>query len=251
MYIEKDIFTSPEDKTVKVWRYIDFTKFVDLLISNELFFSCPDKFNDSFEGSLTKPTANKINSLSNNNKEFTDFRESIRQIVGINCWHMSQSESEAMWKLYLKSNEGIAIQSTFNRLANCFEKTEDSIGLSVVKYVDYETHEFKITNNSMNFYEPFVHKRDLFSHEKELRAIYINNPSPNKPYIGPLIKEIHSQHMMGMGKSIKVDLKCLVENVYISPTSSDWFKNLVAITIKKLNYDFNVVDSKLRERPSF
>jgi hypothetical protein len=250
MYVEKDIFTCPVDKNIKVWRYIDFTKFLDLLISGELFFSCPDRFNDSFEGSLTQPSFKKINALSNK-KSFSDFRESFRQIIGINCWHMSHVESVAMWKLYLKNDEGIAIQSTFSRLASCFDKTESPIGLSVVKYVDYENHEFKLDNNAFNIYEPYVHKRDFFSHEKELRAIYINNPSPNKPYVGPLVKEVHSQHMMGVGKAIQIDLNCLIENIFISPTSSEWFKNLVTTTIKRLNYDFKVVDSKLRGKPTF
>ena len=34
----------------------------------------------------------------------------------INCWHMNDHESAAMWKLYLKSNEGIAVQSTYETL---------------------------------------------------------------------------------------------------------------------------------------
>ena len=36
--------------------------------------------------------------------------------VGVSCWHMSTCESAAMWSLYSKTNEGIAIRSTVGRL---------------------------------------------------------------------------------------------------------------------------------------
>ena len=43
-------------------------------------------------------------------------RKKNREEFAINCWHLNDHESAAMWKLYLKSNEGIVIQSTFTNL---------------------------------------------------------------------------------------------------------------------------------------
>jgi len=43
-------FEQPQDENEKVWRYLDFKKFVDLLESSELFFPRADKFDDKFEG---------------------------------------------------------------------------------------------------------------------------------------------------------------------------------------------------------
>lgn len=34
----------------------------------------------------------------------------------ISCWHMNEYESAAMWKLYAKSSDAIAIQTTFQKL---------------------------------------------------------------------------------------------------------------------------------------
>jgi hypothetical protein len=45
----------PPDDTV-IWRYLDFTKFVEMVSSKSLFFSRADKFQDPFEGSLLKKT---------------------------------------------------------------------------------------------------------------------------------------------------------------------------------------------------
>ena len=41
----------PENETVKVWRYMDFTKLISLIDSQCLFFTRADKFDDPFEGS--------------------------------------------------------------------------------------------------------------------------------------------------------------------------------------------------------
>jgi hypothetical protein len=42
---------------------MNFTKFIDLLNSSELFFSRPDKFNDPFEGSLTTASSQYLDKL--------------------------------------------------------------------------------------------------------------------------------------------------------------------------------------------
>jgi len=43
----------------------------------------------------------------------------------INCWHMNDHESAAMWKLYLKSDEGIAIQSTYRKLKDAITDDDE------------------------------------------------------------------------------------------------------------------------------
>ena len=37
----------------------------------------------------------------------------------VNCWHMSDQESDAMWKLYALAKSGIAIQSTVGGVNEC------------------------------------------------------------------------------------------------------------------------------------
>lgn len=257
MLIQKEIFRQPDDTEIKIWRYMDFTKFIALLNSQELFFARTDTFNDPFEGSLTKPTFETINKFFSDNNassirpSFGDFLESFRKIIGINCWHMNEVESAAMWKLYLKSDDGIAIQSTYSKLSNSFTLTEEEISTTCVEYIDYESHEFGYDKGQQfNFLELFTHKRHSFSHERELRLVFINSP-PKKKYTGPLVKEIHEQYHLKGGIGIKVDLNCLIENVYISPTSTPWFSTLVSESIKKFGFDFPIINSTLLESPMF
>ena len=48
-------FRVPEDPATQIWRYTDFTKFVDLLERRALFFGRADAMDDPFEGTYTRP----------------------------------------------------------------------------------------------------------------------------------------------------------------------------------------------------
>lgn len=128
MHKEHQIFQQPQDVNEKLWRYMDFTKFVSFLESKSLYFTRADKFEDPFEGSYPR-----INVLARQHipEELPEeAREGYRimlensgdvnrrwpKYTAINCWHLNNHESAAMWRLYLKSNEGIAIQSTYEKV---------------------------------------------------------------------------------------------------------------------------------------
>ena len=122
-------FKQPDDENAAIWRYLDFTKFVSLLDRRELFFSTVDGLSksDPFEGSLPFPNVVSRSLIMRKVAEYPKveysevkeqatltregFGKRLRSCVGVNCWHINQYESVAMWKLYLKSDEGIAITS--------------------------------------------------------------------------------------------------------------------------------------------
>ena len=54
MYEAHPTFVQPESEDVRVWRYMDFTKFVSFIDSRTLYFTRADKFGDAFEGSWPK-----------------------------------------------------------------------------------------------------------------------------------------------------------------------------------------------------
>jgi hypothetical protein len=57
MYVEHPAFESLADENAKIWRYLDFTKFVALLDWRALSFARVDQLTDQFEGSLRKADA--------------------------------------------------------------------------------------------------------------------------------------------------------------------------------------------------
>lgn len=77
-------------------------------------------------------------------------------------------------------------------------------------------------------------KRLGFEPEREIRAI---------------INKAHEKHKSGVGILAKVDLNELIENVYISPISDDWFKELIENVLRKYNIKFDVKKSELGIKP--
>lgn len=249
MIEQHDSFKFPTDNDKKIWRYLDFTKFVDLLNSESLFFSRADKFDDIFEGSLPKKSVTNrdtvlkdlINRKILNPTHTPDwFAESTiqkRMEYAINCWHLNDYESTAMWKVYLKSNEGIAVQSTFSKLKSELNKSVHKIFLGIVNYKNYE-QDYVDWSNSFNAY---VHKRESFSYENELRALIWDSTETS----------LNKIDLSSGGIKIPVDLTNLVENIYVSPKTPYWLTSLVKATCIKFGFNFIVNNSRLDDKPMF
>jgi hypothetical protein len=48
MYLNNKNINLPEDPDTIVWKYLDLSKFFDLLLSKKLFMSRSDKFEDQY-----------------------------------------------------------------------------------------------------------------------------------------------------------------------------------------------------------
>lgn len=144
----------------------------------------------------------------------------------INCWHENLEESTAMWNLYTTSLEyGVAIKTTFGKLFNSLNNVEN-IKIGRVNY-----HNLDMTNPN----EPddvFWYKMLPYKHEQEVRAI---------------IEELNTEEQIG--KTIPVKLDVLIDEVYLSPTSKLWFKELVKDLIKKYRLNKEIFQSDLRSDP--
>lgn len=227
----------PDDS--KIWRYMDFTKFVSLLERKQLYFSLPVYFDDPFECSNTARSRliNEIRLgffLQEDKEELREIEEkvfnSIRENIAINCWHINSVESAAMWKLYLKSSEGIAIQSTFGRLKDGLAPSVAKVSIGKVQYIDYQ--EDTIPNGNL-FYRA-LSKRKSFEHENELRALFMPS-SLGEPF--------------DKGVYIDIDINTLIETIYIEPTAPHWITELVQSVLSRYQLDVDVRSSSLRESP--
>jgi hypothetical protein len=138
MFADNAHFKKPDNENEIIWRYMDLPKFVSLVDRKALFFIRLDRLQkmDRFEGALTKPTVEQMNSTESHkiiqstqtkeqqeagNRRFIEFRNLYRKTCVVNCWHMNENESDAMWGLYATRQAGIAIKSTFKRLRDSFD----------------------------------------------------------------------------------------------------------------------------------
>jgi hypothetical protein len=231
----------------KIWRYLDLARFLDLLTSSQIYFSRLDKFEDPYEG--------YVPANDDYLKRIAPVFNYMNKFQYANCWHINENESAAMWKLYLDSKNGIAIQSTVNRLKKSLQGTAQWIYISEIQYRDYsKINSLQINDairnpNSMTIqsknnveqiaFFPGTFKRKSFEHERELRVICKTLYDPN------FQDKMHIEPDTPFGKKINCEIADLIESIYISPTSDVWFENLVNTILIKLNIKFQLIPSKL------
>ena len=83
------------------------------------------------------------------------------------CWHQAIIESMALWHIYAR--EGVAIQSTPDRIKSAFDPSSvDTALIARVSYVGHEHHEY----SAHHFMRPYLIKRRCYQHEQEVRVVF-------------------------------------------------------------------------------
>jgi hypothetical protein len=154
--------------------------------------------------------------------------DEVKLRFGVTCWHKNEVESEAMWKLYSASGQGIAIESDKYQLRESILEKENLI-IGDVRYMDFENDPIE---KGYKNYGLFL-KRKSFEHERELRATIL------------LKKE-------GKGALVKCDPDALITQVHVSPFAPKYFKDVVekicSGEVRKLRKP--VLQSSLFDKPS-
>lgn len=116
------VFVHPSNAETKLWRYMDFTKYVSMLEHQGLFLCRSDLIGDPFEGSIPKKSKEAFETVVKESLQnapnarpdatiqgISNFRKALRQDIYLNCWHANECESAAMWNLYSRTGNAIAI----------------------------------------------------------------------------------------------------------------------------------------------
>lgn len=208
------------DGSEQIWRYMPLDKFIDIIVSETLFFTPLQHFqkNDPFEGgiprSAIKAIVDAVSSVTvspsaEHRVGTIDVLRKFTSGIQVNCWHNNNDESEAMWKLYSGSHSGVAIKTSVSRLAQAIIDPSDAIAaIGRVKYFDFFDDTIplhKFVNDGQLF--PLL-KRKSFEHEREIR-VYITQQldgDMDQLRIDPV--------------RLKVDPRVLIERVVLSPYSN-------------------------------
>lgn len=262
--LDHDALIKPDDNQI-IWRYLDMNKFESMLSEKSLFFCRSDKFSDPFEGSIPKKEAEyRIKSELEMAKFFKreiSYEEAVKKSADIgnlhknfkrsftvNCWHINKGESDAMWRLYLKTNEGVAIQSTVAKLRESFQDNPGEIWISNVRYLDYEndiwfdSDEYPV--KGYNLFTPIVHKRSAFAHENELRIF--------QQFDEAVHDETYWENEANqMGTLIPANIDILLDKIILPPTADSKVQDMVNQLMTEYQLDREIEKSKLNEEPSY
>ena len=240
MYQEHPSFSPPRDDAV-LWRYMDFTKFVSLLDMSALFFARADKLGDPFEGAWTNINVAADEAFLNSLPERAlrgnriNMSREIRRFTLISCWHESSYESAAMWSLYSREKDGIVIKTDFSSFKQSLVSSTD-IYIGKVSYIDYESDSIPVGNA----FNPFLHKRRSFEHEREVRAVHTK-----------LSERGFAQDVCEIGIYYEVDLSRLIHEVIVAPYADDWLLELIKSVANRYDLEAPVHKSRLAVEPAW
>jgi hypothetical protein len=259
-------FVAPEKEAI-LWRYMNLAKFASLLATKSLFFARMDTFEDPFECAIgigmhrewyqkakyENFVAQAIEVVNtpvpgyglpskeardeNIAKLIADFESKgerrMSERIYASCWHESNSESSALWKLYGGSDgSAVAIRTTYKSLRDGILDLKEEgdryrIDIGRVEYIDYE-------NVILHHLDAPFRKRAAFEHEKEVRAILRWHTKDLPP-----------------GVAVPFDMAKVVHSVIVSPLAPQWFADLVAELCKRFDCPLKVSTSGLNVEPLY
>lgn len=201
-----------------LWRYMDFWKFETLLHNSALYFSRPDKFDDSFEGRFMPANLTTMSAsdaafyaayrLDLSSEQVRQSQEVMRRCVFICCWRRASMESREMWHAYTSGPESVVITSSAKALAKFLPQ---KILQSPVKYHREDYARTAFDNLSIFFYKP--RQYDI---EREFRLLLVPD--------GPI-------KLVEIGRLVPIRLNKIVHRVITHPKASKEFKARVAALV--------------------
>jgi hypothetical protein len=227
----------------KVWRYMDYSKFIRLISNAELYFVRIDHLTDKYEGTLSQ---NIIDDVYNQYNKIVDFYEppevaklkalndishmkKYDKYTLVNCWAQNSDECYALWKIYLGCQPfGVSIQTRFKNLQMAVLDNN----ISVVSKKVYYSPVVKAAKMSSVYYR----KSKYYKFENEVRLAIFSQ-----------WVKFAGEPKFVKGTNIKVDLNKLIEKIYVSPFAPDYFIDYIQFVVKdKLKYNFPVIKSKIK-----
>ena len=193
------------DPDQTIFRYMSFSKFVNLLKTEELHFHQAADFGDRFEGSVPElirdareeeyQRAAENGDLQPEGHEIhAEINKCLRRFTYLSCWHMTDDESVAMWEHYGGSEGAVAIKTTVGEFTSALNTRNDhDIYFGEVDYQPYSSDHnstpgideidieedlddrFFLTREAHSLV-PFVYKRQGYEYEQEMRAIIQEPP---------------------------------------------------------------------------
>lgn len=231
--------TKKLDPNTKIWRYMDLTKFLDLILNKSIYFRRVDKFEDPYEGYISSVYKEELRNQYDDIQSRFLISEKIKdqlhqshlnglELVPLyayaNCWFIGDVESAAMWKLYGQSNNCVAVCSTIDNLRLALTSSDNEEGRIYLEEVNYVNEPSTI--NVGNYLKPLFEKRLSFAHENEFRAVFLLDKI--RAVLNSTINQPKKQDVNNKdGVNLSVDIKQLINSIYISPTADAHFHSIV------------------------
>jgi hypothetical protein len=205
----------------RIWRYLDLSRFISMLQSQSVYFATESELmgSDKWEGAFgswvvrnrlyRRQMAIQEAGLSGTAHETADYllgmpdeRDADDELLrlAVSCWHLGESESAAMWKLYTRGQDGVAIRTSVSCLLSALRKDGRAPDYGLVRYLSND--ESERYRNGMRPVQSVFAKRAVYDYEREVRFIVRSEGTTGFP--------------------VHVELASLVDNIVLSPDYPEW-----------------------------
>lgn len=224
-----------EDQLDKpIYRIFPVGRFLQVLTSKKLTLVKPKKWDDPFENLM----------LSSKFKIGGSHSEiSARDSVYGQCWTLHR-ETDAMWRIYSANKDAVRLRSTPRKLLEAlmssnpeFAEIKCFVGgvqyVSKAKLKDAFSKINVFNTNGSGIAESLLIKRTEFSHEKEVRLVYVGDDGS----CGSDIFEFD------------VDPSIIFDRVLFDPRMSGELRKSYIATVRALGYHSEIKRSTLYDPP--
>ena len=205
---------------------MDVGQFIALIDSKALYFARVHELGDPWEAALPSGLKQRASETLGANSPISEYYNLAALQAVVSCWHENEYESVAMWRLYTSGSEGVALNTTVDKLKRALSNQSWSVTIGKVKYIDHEADDDG-TAPVFDTLGPLFCKRRSFEHEREVRAV-IANPAepelsraaadeiqPGQTFTVPWPLADHGLH-------VPIDISVLVTRLVVSPKFPPW-----------------------------
>ena len=217
-----------------LWRYMDVARFLALIDRKELYFPRLHELqnDDAWEGAVSLSDSAFEHDREYMHKAATDINSTLPMV---SCWHENETESVAMWKLYVSGREGVAIKTTVASLIQLLSVGRE-LKLGRVLYRDIDDFEpppnifsFEDGNCTGGIFRPterFIFRKNKgYTHEQEVRAVIYETYDGTQAIFSPgVFHDLRLQRdpEKPSGMSVQVDIPVLIHKIVVSPAFPSW-----------------------------
>ncbi|WP_082140095.1 DUF2971 domain-containing protein [Desulfovibrio sp. TomC] len=228
----------------QLWRYFKQQHFISLLRTSKLYFASASQFSDEFEGSTHICQDSAPEHQTDIQRTYIDYAFSeLKRLTKINCWHRSEYESDAMWRLYADEKKGVAITTTPERIRAALkpfrlhpEYETEKMYAGSVKYIDL-TQDIGCYRGML---DRFFYKHRLFESEQEFRLA-----------ISLRLAEEFGVEVPSGGIHVDVDVNILIKNITIGPNTPPADRDTITEAITNAGLIDRIQKSTLTYLPRF
>jgi len=225
------------------WRYLKIDRLINSLREGYIYFAAANQFEDEWEGATFINSADYCHTgLFKPLMMFNNAFKQLQRLTKINCWHKSDYENYAMWKLYANDKKGVAITTTPRLMKLSIEPyrikpnyVEENLIIGDVNY-----NELDLENQNKSEIERFFNKHISFSYEKEIRLTVSLRLAEECGVIVP-----------DEGIKLKVDYSKLIESIIIGPNIDLTERKLLMNVLIEEGLESKLKDSVLSKKPWF